>query len=70
MRRMTPLITASPRQEIITTSKSGPVERGEEFRSAVAVEIREAEGVGCYVPAGAEPQEVGEGDEGVVGVGC
>jgi len=33
------------------------------------VEVGEAEGVGCDVPAGREPEEIGEGRAGVPGSG-
>lgn len=69
MRRMANLHTPAPRQKLLRSPQSTPVQRRQELRRRVAVEIGEAEGFGSDVPAGAEPEEVGQGGEGVAGFG-
>jgi hypothetical protein len=54
MRRVSALEAAAAGLEVVAAAQTVAVERREEFGSGVAVEVREAEGVGCYVPAGGE----------------
>jgi hypothetical protein len=51
MRRVSAFEGAAAGLEFVTASEAVAVERGEEFGRGVAVEVGQAEGVGCYVPA-------------------
>jgi hypothetical protein len=63
------LETAAAGLEIVASSQTFAVEACQEFRGGVSVEVGEAESVGCYIPSGAEPEEVGERGVGVAGFG-
>ena len=66
---VTALKTTSTRSEIVASSKTFTVKASQELRGRVSVEVGEAEGVGCYIPSWAEPEEVGERSVGVAGFG-
>lgn len=51
MRRVSAFEGAAAGLEFVAAPETVAVERGEEFGRAVAVEVGQAEGVGCYVPA-------------------
>jgi len=51
MRRVSAFEGAAAGLEFVAAPEAVAVERGEEFRRGVAVEVGQAEGVGCYVPA-------------------
>lgn len=60
MRRVAPLEATAARLEVIAAAEALAVYAGEELGGRVAVEVGEAEGVCCYVPAGSKPEEVAE----------
>jgi hypothetical protein len=61
--------TAAAGLEVVTSSETLTVETCQEFGGRVSVEIGKAEGVGCYIPSWAEPEEVGERGVGIAGFG-
>lgn len=62
---VTALKTAATGLEVVASAETFAVEAGQELRGGVSVEVREAEGVGCYIPSWTEPEEVGERSVGV-----
>ena len=64
------LETAAAGLKVVASTQAFAVEAGEEFGGRVAVEVGEAEGVGCDVPSWAEPEEIGERSVGIAGFGC
>jgi hypothetical protein len=66
---VTALETAAAGLKIVASPETFAVEACQEFRGGVSVEVGEAEGVGCYIPSGAEPEEVGERGVGIAGFG-
>lgn len=69
MRRMPALKAATTRPEVVRATETIAVQAGEELRGGVAVKVGWAERVGGDIPAGPEPEEVGEGSIRVVGFG-
>lgn len=65
MRRMTPLITPTPRLKIIRATQALTVKASEELGRSVAVEVRGPETIRGHVPARTEPKKVNEGGVGV-----
>jgi hypothetical protein len=51
MRRVSAFEGAATGLEFVAAPEAVAVERGEEFGRGVAVEVGQAEGIGCYVPA-------------------
>ena len=64
---VTALKTAAAGLEIVASSETFTIEASQELRGGISVEIRETEGVGCYIPSWTEPKEVGERSVGVAG---
>jgi len=63
------LETAATGLEVVASSETFTVKASQKLRGGVSVEVGKAEGVGCYIPSWAEPEEVGERGVGVAGFG-
>lgn len=70
MRRMPAFETPAPGFKIVASSQPVAVQTGEELTRGVAMKIGEAEGIGRYVPAWTEPEEIAERDVWEGGLGC
>lgn len=61
--------TAAAGLEVVASAEAFAIQAGQEFRGGVSVEVRQAEGVGRYIPSWTEPKEVGQGSVGVARLG-
>lgn len=70
MRRMADLHRSSTRQKLVRTAQTAAIETSQKLGSRIAMEIWQAEGVGCDVPPGPEPEEIRQWSIGVSRFGC
>ena len=70
MRRVTDLHAATAGEELIQSTQSVTVQRGQKFSGGVPVEVWQTKRVGCHVPSRSEPEEVGQRSIRVSRLGC